>query len=96
MTLKEIAIELLEKYEASENVAICEYSTNINKDMDLLEKEVKKYRRMIENADRKTEQTDCNGCKFVGTYDTEFPCANCSRKTKDYYAKDEPQTERSE
>ena len=38
-------------------------------------------------------QTDCNGCKFVGTYDTEFPCANCSRKTKDYYAKDEPQTE---
>ena len=45
----------------------------------------------------KTEpQTDCNGCKFVGTYDTEFPCANCSRKTKDYYAKDEPQTERSE
>ncbi len=58
-------------------------------------------------ADRKTEptiskmeqvdkpQTDCNGCKFVGTYDTEFPCANCSRKTKDYYAKDEPQTVRS-
>ena len=45
-------------------------------------------------ADRKTEpQTDCNGCKFVGTYDTEFPCANCSRKTKDYYAKTEPQTD---
>ena len=38
-------------------------------------------------------QTDCNGCKFVGTYDTEFPCATCSRKTKDYYAKTEPQTE---
>ena len=38
-------------------------------------------------------QTECNGCKFVGTYDTEFPCANCSRKTKDYYANDEPQTE---
>ena len=37
--------------------------------------------------------TDCNGCKFVGTYDTEFPCANCSRKTKDYYTKDEPQTD---
>ena len=59
---------------------------------------------LVEIADRKTEptcskmeqvdkpQTDCNGCKFVGTYDTEFPCANCSRKTKDYYAKDEPQT----
>ena len=61
---------------------------------------------LVEVADRKTEptcskmeqvdkpQTDCNGCKFVGTYDTEFPCANCSRKTKDYYATDEPQTER--
>ena len=48
------------------------------------------------NVRSKDEQTDCNGCKFVGTYDTEFPCANCSRKTKDYYAKDDPQTERSE
>lgn len=28
---------------------------------------------------------DCTGCRFVGTYDTEFPCANCTRKTKDYY-----------
>ena len=42
------------------------------------------------NVRSKDEQTDCNGCKFVGTYDTEFPCANCSRKTKDYYAKEEP------
>ena len=30
-------------------------------------------------------QVDCTGCKFVGTYDTDFPCANCVRKTKDYY-----------
>ena len=30
-------------------------------------------------------QVDCTGCKFVGTYDTDFPCANCLRKTKDYY-----------
>ena len=33
-----------------------------------------------------TPQTDCNGCKFVGWYDTDFPCVNCSRKTKDYYS----------
>ena len=37
---------------------------------------------------------DCTGCRFVGTYDTEFPCANCVRKNKDYY--DSEQTERSE
>lgn len=64
----------------------------------------KLQKALYDMADRKTEptcskmeqvdepKTDCNGCKFVGTYDTEFPCANCSRKTKDYYAKDEPQT----
>ena len=28
---------------------------------------------------------DCNGCKFIGCYDTDFPCANCVRKDKDYY-----------
>ena len=55
-------------------------------------------KKVIETIDdyvkRRIEpQTDCNGCKFVGTYDTEFPCAICARKTKDYY---EPQTERSE
>ena len=33
-----------------------------------------------------TPQTDCNGCKFVGWYDTDFPCVNCSRKTKDCYS----------
>ena len=33
-----------------------------------------------------TSNNDCNGCKFVGCYDTDFPCANCIRKNKDYYA----------
>ena len=34
---------------------------------------------------RNSLRTDCTGCKFVGLYDTEFPCANCTRKNKDYY-----------
>ena len=35
---------------------------------------------------RNSLRTDCSGCGFVGTYDTEFPCANCVRKdNKDYY-----------
>lgn len=37
-------------------------------------------------------RSDCTGCRFVGTYDTEFPCANCVRKNKDYYSS--MQTER--
>ena len=42
---------------------------------------------------RNSLRTDCNGCRFVGTYDTEFPCANCVRKNKDYYDADTPQTD---
>ena len=34
-----------------------------------------------------SRNNDCNGCKFVGYYDTDFPCCNCVRKTKDYYEK---------
>lgn len=36
-----------------------------------------------------TSNNDCNGCKFVGCYDTCFPCANCIRKDKDYYEPEE-------
>ena len=52
---------------------------------------VKGSKRLLKGYHEKEDepQKDCNGCKFVGTYDTEFPCANCSRKTKDYYTKDE-------
>lgn len=39
-------------------------------------------------------RSDCTECRFVGTYDTEFPCANCVRKNKDYYSA--MQTERCE
>lgn len=28
----------------------------------------------------------CDGCRFVGTYDTDFPCCSCVRREKDYYA----------
>lgn len=38
-------------------------------------------------------RSTCTGCRFVGSYDTEFPCVNCSRRIKDYYAKDELQTD---
>ena len=27
----------------------------------------------------------CNGCRHVGTYDTDFPCSGCIRREKDYY-----------
>lgn len=55
-TLKEIAIELLEKYEASETTVICEYSTNIRHSVELLGKEVAKYRKMIDKAECKESE----------------------------------------
>lgn len=27
----------------------------------------------------------CDGCRHVGTYDTDFPCSVCIRREKDYY-----------
>ena len=27
----------------------------------------------------------CDGCKFSGSYDDEFPCNHCIRKNQDYY-----------
>ena len=27
----------------------------------------------------------CDGCRHVGTYDTDFPCNGCIRREKDYY-----------
>lgn len=62
-----------------------------------------KIKSMIDTADtpqtdseitRNSLRTDCTGCKFVGWYDTEFPCVNCIRKNKDYYTSE--QTERNE
>ena len=30
----------------------------------------------------------CDGCRHVGTYDTDFPCSGCIRREKDYYEKE--------
>ena len=31
----------------------------------------------------------CDGCRHVGTYDTEFPCNGCLRREKDYYEQEQ-------
>lgn len=30
----------------------------------------------------------CDGCRYVGTYDTDFPCSKCIRREKDYYVQE--------
>ena len=51
-TLKEIAIELLEKYEASETDCIYEYSGDIDSAKKELDKEIAEYRKEIEQTER--------------------------------------------
>ena len=51
-TLKEIAIELREKYEASETACIWEYSGDIRGSEKELENEIAEYRNEIEQAER--------------------------------------------
>ena len=50
-TLKEIAIELLEKYEASETDCIYEYSGDINSATKELDKEIAEYHKEIEQTE---------------------------------------------
>ena len=82
-TLKEITIELLEKYEASETCCIWEYSGNIRQSEKMLKKEINKYRKMIEVADRKDESNSekPNNWEWSVEYAKEMldtmPCEEC-------------------
>lgn len=51
MTLKQIALELLEKYDYAEHTVIGEFSGDIRVDTAELDQEVADYRRRIEEAD---------------------------------------------
>lgn len=31
------------------------------------------------------ERMSCDGCKFCGTFENQFPCNVCIRREKDYY-----------
>jgi len=48
----------------------------------------KKCMRAIEDLPSAQPVITCDGCKFIGTYDTDFPCRNCIRREKDYYAQE--------
>ena len=46
---------------------------------------IEEAERIVQEHNAEPKTGECTGCKFIGLYDTEFPCANCVRKTKDYY-----------
>lgn len=52
-TLKQIAIELLEKYKEEKTAVIWEYSGHIRDDEEELKREVEKYKEEIESLSEK-------------------------------------------
>ena len=39
--------------------------------------------KALPSAEQKA--VECSGCKCLGSYESDFPCVNCVRITKDYY-----------
>lgn len=82
-TLKEIAIELLEKYEASETACIYEYSGDFNSATKELDKEIAEYRKEI-------EQTDCNAnqcvqrVEYIGDIEKKH-CRTCKHFESEFH-----------
>lgn len=60
MPLKDIAIELLEKYESAELGDIWECSCNIDASEKALKKEIARYRKLIIEVDRNSSEKPNN------------------------------------
>ena len=74
----------VENLPSAKPVKKCIAEIKISKDdiKDLVAEKVEEIKKAQPDI---TRDNDCYGCKFVGCYDTDFPCANCVRKDKDYY-----------
>ena len=47
--------------------------------------EILQLRRDLSKLPSTQSVLTCDGCRHVGTYDTDFPCSGCIRREKDYY-----------
>ena len=54
----------------------------------VLESAINTIRGNLRNVPSAQPTLTCDGCRHVGTYDTEFPCNGCIRMEKDYYETD--------
>lgn len=62
-TLKEIALEILDKYKQSERTVIYEYGSDIEDELFDLEIEYQEYKTAIETGAEKVVPLDCKKCK---------------------------------
>ena len=58
--------------------ALCQYALN-QKDKSVTPNDIMRF------PSAEPLVLTCDGCRHVGTYDTDFPCSGCIRREKDYY-----------
>ena len=84
-------VDAVEKWSKEHPIVTSEMSDNISRAMaiDAIDRAVTKEAAKWSLQELPSAQPPvltCDGCKHVGTYDTDFPCSRCIRREKDYYA----------
>lgn len=84
-------VDIVEKWNEEHPIMTSEMSDNISRAMaiDAIDRAVTKEAAKWSLQELPSAQPPvltCDGCKHVGTYDTDFPCSRCIRREKDYYA----------
>ena len=84
MTLKEIALELVEKYEDAEESRIWEYSGRIEEDEEELRLEIENYKKKIESFEEPERKTGKWVYKTTDAY-IQRTCSACGWLERMYY-----------
>lgn len=72
----------------AENYALWHYAESIDMAIKALSPEDRptgEWKVIVNFQSAKPPVLTCDGCRHVGTYDTDFPCSGCIRREKDYY-----------
>lgn len=86
-------VDAVERWSYEHPIATNEMSDTINRAMAInaidraVTKEAARW-SLQELPSAQPPVLTCDGCKHVGTYDTDFPCSRCIRREKDYYAQE--------
>lgn len=86
-------VNTVEKWSKEHSMATNEMNDTINRAMAInaidraVTKEAARW-SLQELPSAEPPVLTCDGCRHVGTYDTDFPCSGCIRREKDYYAQE--------
>ena len=83
MIYRQVAIDALREITFSHWFECGEYIGEDQRKMQIIN--AKKALETISALSSAQPVLTCDGCKHIGTYDTNFPCNGCVRREKDYY-----------